>query len=97
MITSEKSLSILGLISCNLIMFQSSGFMNHVSTSHLAQQLSSSASKLGSFQGSTSSALYDFNMSPSSRAPHPLSHSPLVNNFPVSPSIGSNTLSEVSF
>ncbi|KAG8312228.1 hypothetical protein J6590_026674 [Homalodisca vitripennis] len=39
--------------------------------------LSSSASKLGS-------TLYDFNMSPSS-------HSPLINNFPVSPRVGSGS------
>ncbi|XP_039289799.1 putative E3 ubiquitin-protein ligase UNKL [Nilaparvata lugens] len=56
-------------------------------TAHLAQQLSSSASKLGSFQG-TGSGLYDFSMSPTSRpsAPLSLSHSPMVHNFSVSPS-----------
>ncbi|XP_075231657.1 RING finger protein unk isoform X2 [Lycorma delicatula] len=66
-----------------------------ISSSQLAQQLSNSASKLGNFQG-TGGGLYDFSMSPGSRANTlPLAHSPLVNNFSVSPSLAPNTLTEV--
>ncbi|XP_046394378.1 RING finger protein unkempt [Ischnura elegans] len=67
-------------------------YLNH---SHM--QLSSSASKIGSFP---SGGLYDFsshqNMSPSNRVHHPSTASPLVNSFPsLSPSLGSNSLSEI--
>ncbi|KAJ9578701.1 hypothetical protein L9F63_005063, partial [Diploptera punctata] len=63
----------------------SSAFMN---TSHM--QLSSSASKINSF---TSGGLFDFtsqNMSPSSRSTHHPG-SLLVNSFPLSPSLGTNS------
>lgn len=59
-----------------VVCWQSGVFMNHVGSIGSGHPLSSSASKL-------SSALYEFNMSPSS-------HSPLHNNFPVSPRIGND-------
>ncbi|GFG31266.1 hypothetical protein Cfor_03270 [Coptotermes formosanus] len=68
----------------------SSAFMN---TSHI--QLSSSASKIGSF---SSGGLFDFashqNMSPSSHPSHHPSSS-LVNSFPLSPSLGTNLSTEL--